>query len=166
MTERHFYKFVIRLKLLITISVIVNSCSVNKNISGTYRSNFADLGLFVTVLKLNPDSTVGYRHSGDLIFDTAVGVYHVVDKKVFVKFQKIKTDDFGPGNIPVLQTNRNSSLPFEYDYQYFIGHKKLFSTHIATGKKVSRAARYSKRKKFVLFGSHYYNRKWYLRKLH
>ncbi|HLA52553.1 MAG TPA: hypothetical protein VK618_04585 [Flavitalea sp.] len=93
-------------------------------------------------------------------------IFHVVDKKVFVKFQKIKTDDFGPGNIPVLQTNRNSSLPFAYDYQYFIGHKKLFSTHIATGKKVSRAARYSKKKKFVLFGSHYYKRKWYLRKLH
>ncbi len=147
------------------MSVIVNSCSVNKYISGSYRSNFADLGFFVTFLKLNQDSTVGYRHSGDLIFDTAVGVYHVVDKKVFVKFQKIKTDDFGPGNIPVLQTKRNSTLPFEYDYQYFIGHKKLFSTRIATGKILTRATRYSKRKKYVLFGSHYYKRKWYLRKL-
>lgn len=142
------------------------SCVTQRDISGTYKSNIASLGFFSTRIKFSPDSTLEYRHSGDLIYDTAVGRYYTRGRKIYVKFEPIKlVEYFGVSNVPVLRTQRDLSLPFSYDYIYLIGRKKIFLTHIDTGKKVTKTWGYSKRKHYISFGSHYYNRRGYLKKV-
>jgi hypothetical protein len=51
-------------------------------------------------------------------------------------------------------------------YQRFCYYwtQETFFSHAVTSKKVTKARRYNKRKKYLLFGSHYYKRRWYLKR--
>jgi hypothetical protein len=142
------------------------SCNSTENIAGTYKTNFAVLGFFGTTIRLKKDSTLQYVFQGDLMYDSTTGRYSIHDKKVYITFDKEFRDTnklYYRFDNMALKTNIMSGDTAHYQIFYFTGHNKLFSSHIETGKKVTNARRHNKRKKYLLFGSHYYNRRWYLR---
>ncbi len=144
------------------------SCSSTKNIAGTYQTNFADLGFFGTTIKLKPDSSLQYVFQGDLMYDSTTGHYSIYDRRVYITFDKELPDTnklyYRFDNMP-LKTDNISGDTIHYKVFCYIGHNKLFSSHIETGKKVTKVRRYNKRKKYFFFGSHYYKRRWYLRRV-
>ena len=107
----------------------------------------------MTRLKLKPDSTFEYRYRGDMMFDTATGHYTIGGKKILLTYDTVPADKLD------LSRNNNHSL-----HVYYIGHDKLFESY-QDGKIARRATRYNKRKQFIIFGSHYYKRKWYLKRM-
>ena len=74
--------------LVIYFSTFFISCGVNKKVHGKYRSNFADLGFFITEIELKSDSTFNYVFSGDLIHTELYGNYKVLNKNLYLKFDK------------------------------------------------------------------------------
>lgn len=153
---------------LAVLILLTFSCGSQKRTVGSYASKFPTMGFFGTRIKLKPDSTFEYRHAGDMIFDTATGIYFVANKKVYLKFLRLKENIFPsegllPSYVPRMEVKE--SVPFEYDYLCFIGNRKLFEADVSTGKKVTKAFGYSRRKKYLLFGSHYFERRYYLKKL-
>jgi hypothetical protein len=158
---KHFVTFLLLLWILI-------SCNSTKNISGTYRTNFAEFGFFGTTIRLKQDSSLQYVFQGDLIYDSTTGLYSVHDRKVYITFDKEPPDTTKLyhrfDNIP-LKTAVISDDTIHYQIFCYIGHKKLFSSHIETEKKVVKASGYNKRKKYFFFGSHYYKRRRYLKRV-
>jgi len=152
--------------LLILCSIF--SCGSTKNIAGTYHTNFADLGFFGTTVRLRSDSTLQYVFQGDLMYDSTTGRYTVKENKVYIRFDKEVPDTtklyYRFDNMP-LKTAFVEGDSVLYQSFLYIGHKKLFFAHAETGKKVTKARRYNKRKKYLLFGSHYYKRRWYLKRV-
>jgi hypothetical protein len=43
-----------------------------------------------------------------------------------------------------------------------VGDDKLSMVNFETGKKMKKAVAYNKRKKYILFGTHYYKKRWFL----
>ena len=89
----------LHLFFLLTFFLGLISCSSTKNISGTYRSNFADLGMFITKLTLKSDSSFEYRFRGDLIFDTATGRYNIENRKLILVYDSRPIDTSGLSTI-------------------------------------------------------------------
>jgi hypothetical protein len=143
------------------------SCRSAKNIAGTYYTNFASLGFFGTTVRLHPDSTLQYVFQGDLMYDSTTGKYTIRDDKVYIRFDKEVPDTtklyYRYDNMP-LKTAIIEGDSIPYQSFLYIGHNKMFFAHAETGKKVIKARRYNKRKKYLLFGSQYYKRRWYLKR--
>jgi hypothetical protein len=148
------------------ISFVLLSCKSTKNVAGTYHTNFASLGFFGSTVRLMQDSTFQYVFQGDLIYDSAIGRYCIYDQKVFLNFDKETPDStklyYRFDNMPA-RTTIISGNTIKYQSFYYIGHKKLFATNAVTGKKITKSKRYNKRKKYILFGTHYYKKRWYLK---
>ena len=143
------------------------SCSSTKNIAGKYGTNFADMGFFGTTINLKQDSTLEYIFGGDMIHHHIIGHYKIYDHKVYMVFDKEILDSnfastsFFPDTLYKTVYKGDTIL---YQSFCYIGHNKLFFAHAKTGKKVSKARRYNKRKEYLIFGSHYYKRRWYLKR--
>ena len=143
------------------------SCVTTKNIAGKYGTNFADMGFFGTTIKLKQDSTLEYMFGGDMIHHHITGHYKIYDHKVYMVFDKEILDTnfalglFFPDTLYKTVFKGDTIL---YQSFCYIGHNKLFFAHAQTGKKITKARRYNKRKKYLLFGSHYYKRRWYLKR--
>jgi len=150
------------------ISFCLTSCKSTKNISGKYRSNFAVHGFFVTRINLNTDSTFGYRMSGDMLFDTSNGRYKIDNKYVVLFHEPFKPDTseyekHGKETVLLsyaLSTNKHLTSP----EKYLVGHGKLFVCDI-TGDVVKKQFGYSKRRQYLLFGKHWYKRRYYLKRV-
>lgn len=143
------------------------SCSSTKNIAGKYGTNFATMGFFGTTIKLKQDSTLEYIFGGDMIYHHVTGHYKIYDHKVYMVFDKEKLDsNFASGSLFTDTLYKTVYLGDTIVYQTFcyIGHNKLFFAYAQTGKKITRAKRYCKRKKYLFFGRHYYKRRWYLKR--
>jgi len=67
---------------------VIISCRSTKNIAGKYETNFASMGFFGTTVILNPDSTLSYKFSGDMIYHYVNGNYKVLHNKVYILFHK------------------------------------------------------------------------------
>lgn len=78
--------------LILLFILTLAGCSTTKNISGTYRSNFAEMGFFSTTLQLNNDSTFNYSFNGDLIHNKATGIYNVDKRKLLLKYNLTPLD--------------------------------------------------------------------------
>jgi hypothetical protein len=152
--------------LLILCSML--SCNSTKNIAGMYYTNFADLGFFGTTIRLQPDSTLQYVFQGDMIYDSTTGHFTVRDHYVYISFDKEVPDStrlyYRFDNMPVKRALIEGDS-IRYQSFLYIGDNKLFFAHAETGKKVTKATRYNKRKRYLFFGSHYYKRRWYLKKI-
>ena len=102
------------------------------------------------------------------MYDSTTGHYHVADNKIYVNFDKEVQDTnkmyYRFDNMQ-LKTFLYFNDTIKYKQSYYIGHNKLFPIHIETGKKVTTARKYNKRKKYILFGSHYYDKRYYLKRL-
>lgn len=153
----------------LVFSVCQISCTSTNNIAGTYRSNFAVNGFFGTTITMNSDSTFSYRMRGDLMFDTSNGHYKIQKKYVVLyhlPFQPDTSEYKTLGKEAVLlsyalSTNNHLNGP----EKYLIGRKKLFVCD-RSGKAVKRNIGYSKRRKFLLFGTHLQNKRYYLKRIH
>lgn len=153
---------------MLLILLAMFSCSSSKNIAGTYHSKFAVHGFFGTTVRLKSDSTLEYVFQGDLMYDSTTGRYQVYDDKLYITFDKESPDTnrlyYRFENMP-LKTIIYFGDTIQYKLFYYIGHNKLFPAHVETGKKVSKASGYSKRRKYILFGSHYYERRYYYKRV-
>lgn len=140
------------------------SCTAKRELVGTYRSNFAEVGFFITQLHLLPDGHFTQTFSGDLIRNLSDGSYHTEGNRLILDYKSKSVD---PTMVELLKAAGADSLNFESDSlqrdTFLIKHKKLL--HIYEGKTIRRAQRYNKVKRFVILGSHYYRRKYFLRKV-
>jgi hypothetical protein len=154
--------------ILLTIFLGLISCSSTKNISGTYRSNFADLGMFITKVTLKSDSSFKYRFRGDLIFDTAAGRYRIDNRKLILIYDPRPIDTSGLSTMRSMGFKLDSPLTLKSDaglpHIFYIRRNKLFHSRQDEGI-VKRATKYNKTKKYLFFGNHYYKRKWYLKRV-
>lgn len=154
----------------IVIIILVNftSCTSTKNLEGSYRSNFTVLGFFVTRIKLNSDRTFEYLFHGDMISDTATGNYRIKGHKLILTYHSRPIDTSGLAYLQNIGLKLDESLNLKSDaglpHIFYIGQDKLFGS-FQDGKIVRKAVGYSKRKKYLLFGSHYYKRKYYLKRV-
>ena len=151
--------------ILIVNTIVLVSCISTKNFVGTYRSNFAELGFFITRLKLNSDSTFEYKFRGDMIYDTASGHYRVYHRKLILTYYPRPLDTTGLAFMDSVANKIGIELSASFDdkrpHIYYLGNKKLFES-IKDGIIVKKAFGYSKTKKYLLFGSHYYKHNHYL----
>ncbi|MFT3701762.1 MAG: hypothetical protein QM802_05305 [Agriterribacter sp.] len=125
------------------------------------------MGFFGTTVKLKPDSSLEYIFGGDMIHHHITGHYKIYDHKVYMVFEKeILDSNFARGSLftDTLYKTIYKGDTIVYQSFFYIGHHKLFFTHASTGKKVTKATRYSKRKKYLFFGTHYYKHCWYLKR--
>lgn len=152
---------------LATLASLLTACRTSRDITGTYRSKFATGGFFTTKVQLNADSTLQYVFQGDLEYEKATGHYRVDGNKLYILFDKEVPDSDRPYHqfdvMPVKSITHNGN-PIDYQMSLYIGHYKLFPANINTGKKVTRATGYSKRRKYFLWGSHYFKRRYYYKK--
>ena len=144
------------------------SCSSRLKISGIYGSNFAVNGFLGTRINLNKDSTFGFRMRGDMMFDTSNGHYEMNGRYIFLVHQPFQPDTseyekYGKDAVLLsyaLSTNKH----LKSAEKYMIGHRKLFVCD-SNGHVVKKQFGYSKRKQYLLFGNHWYKRRYFLKRL-
>ena len=169
----------LKIILVIYFSTILISCSVNKKINGKYRSNFADLGFFITEIELKSDSTFHYKSSGDLQRTELDGNYKVLNKNLYLRFDKqngeiekdavkiIENDTIV--DFEKLYNSHNYELKKEKEIKHHLKYKisknKLQVYNIETEKLVRKSKKYSNRRKYFIFGPKNYLKKSYLKKI-
>ena len=169
----------IKIILSILILTLLFSCNTKKSIIGKYRSNFAEMGFFVTKMELNKDSTFFYEFSGDLLHTELDGKYKIENKILYLRFNKLKGEtesefvkvsgkdtivnfeNFGKSHSYELRKENE----IEYHLKYKISNQKLFVYNIITNKIVRKVNGYSINRKYYVFGPKYYKKKRYLKKI-
>ena len=143
------------------------SCRSTKNIFGVYKSNFGVGGFFGTTVRLSSDSSFTFRMSGDLAYDTAAGHFQISGHSVFLIYKPLTIDTSS-----VYQTMKESFSIHEAitrnhnlhePTKYLVGHNKLFLTG-KNGFKVKRQWGYSKHRKYIFFGKHWYMQRYFLKR--
>ncbi len=132
------------------------------------RQTLPVLVFFGTTIILKQDSTLDYKFSGDMIYHRVTGTYKIDDKKIYMLFDKeILDTNFARAPLfdNLIKTIINKQDTINYQKIFYIGHDKLFFSYYKTGKKITMEKRYNKLKKYLLFGSHYYKKRHYLRKI-
>lgn len=160
--------------LLISIGFIILTSCRTTNLVGTYRSNCAEIGFFVTTVKLNNDSTFEYRFRGDLANESGIGTFTVSDRTLELNFVKDTTNDSkfnmtftdSLGNVDIVAVDLSELLnptPTE-PLTYKLGTNKLWVTN-NEGDVVKRANCYSRTRRFIFWGDRFMTtRKYYLDK--
>jgi hypothetical protein len=159
---------IMRFTVIFQLPFLLCSCSSTKNIEGIYRSRFAVSGFFGTKVNLRSDSTFTYRMRGDLVYDTAAGHYQTFNSYVILNYKPLAADSSAEYNSAremvavheAITGNHNLHEPT----RYLIGYKKLFLTD-KKGHKVKRQWGYSRHKRYILFGSHWHMKRYYLKKV-
>ena len=150
------------------LTVGLFSCQTQKNISGNYRSNFADLGFFITRIKLKQDSSFEYRFRGDMISDTATGKYKIDKRRLILTYDPRPIDTSGFAYLRTIGFKLDNLVNLKsdagYSHIYYIRNDKLYGS-LQDGKIVRKAVRYSKRKKYLFFGTHYFKHRHYLKRI-
>jgi hypothetical protein len=169
----------LKIILFIYFSTFLISCSVNKKVDGKYRSNFAEMGFFVTKIELNRDNTFHYEFSGDLLHTELDGKYRVENKKLYLRFNKLKGETESKigkvngkdtivnfenlGNSHSYELKKENEI--EYHLKYKISKQRLFVYNVQTDQIVRKANGYSETRKYLFFGPKYYKKKKYLKKI-
>ena len=148
--------------ILLFTAAIFYSCSPVKFATGTYRTNFPVQVMFSVRLKLNTDSTFEFVSQGDLSYDSVSGTYRLFHNKVFLLTIWTKTGPYRYTRAEDPKIFISGKDTIKYQSLFYIGTDKLYFTNLETGKKITKAKKYHPRKKWILFGNHYYNEKWYL----
>jgi len=156
-----------RILILGLFATSLISCSSTNNVAGTYTSNFAVNGFFGTRINLNTDSTFGYRMRGDMMFDTSNGHYKVDNNYIVLYHEPYKPDTseyvkYGKEAVLLsyaLSTNNHLAKP----EKYLVRHRKLFICD-TYGRIIKKQFGYSKRRQFILFGKHWYKKRYYLKR--
>jgi hypothetical protein len=149
------------------LALTLLSCGSTRPIAGTYHSRFAELYMFATTVRLKADSTMQYVFQGDMLYDSATGRYRVRGSSVYLEFDREVRDTnklyYRFDDMPQRHAYyRGDSIP--YKMLMYVGRDKLFPAYTKTGRRVTREKAYSRRRRFWLFGSHYYTRRFYYKK--
>jgi hypothetical protein len=165
-----------RLILSCSILILVSTYVIGQDLIGKYRTNFADLGFFMTEIEFKPEFRFHYTFEGDLQHRELDGNYKMVNKLVYLRFDSLKNDDIIKivgkdtivdlsqlGNIQSYDLKNENGI--EYHLKYRLRGNRLFSYHVVKNKIVRRAKYYSDKKRFLLFGPEYHYKKWYLKKI-
>ncbi len=159
---------IIQISLFCILPIGLLSCGSSKPALGVYLSRFAEVGMFGTTVRLKPDQTLEYIFHGDMLYDSATGHYRVCGSKLYVLFDPQPRDMFKLyyryNDMPLKEAICHGDT-ISYKLLLYLGPNKLFPGHAETGKKVTRAWGYSKRRKYVLFGAHYYVHRCYYRRI-
>ena len=168
-----------RIIINIILFVLLTSCNSNKIVVGKYRSNFAEMGFFITKIELKPDNTFHYEFSGDLQHTELDGIYRIEKNDLYLRFNKLK----GETEKDAIKIVKNDTIvdfeklsnshsyelkkdkKIEYHLKYRRSNGKLFVYNIQTNKIVRKAKKYSDKRKYILFGPKYYYKKMYLKKV-
>ncbi|MCD9855849.1 hypothetical protein LUD75_14080 [Epilithonimonas sp. JDS] len=143
--------------VFVLLFLITASCASKKDVSGIYKSNFADLGFFITTIELKKDSTFEYNFAGDLVNTDLTGKYRIKDKNIYLKFTKNKGDiESKSDSLSISEMlsgnyhnyNLKNESGFAYHLKYLIKGNRLFSYRIDNGKLVKFGKYYSDRKKW------------------
>lgn len=145
--------------ILIIIIIFSNKLYGQEKLLGYYTSNVAELGFFVTKIRLNKNYTFEYEFSGDLINQTGKGTFEIKNKnEVLLKFENDKEEE---KTVAELLSSGNSKIENK-KYKYQSG--KLFVFHL-DGYVVKRGQAYSRHKKYLFWGERYLTkRRIYLKK--
>jgi len=124
--------------------------------------------MFGTTVRLKTDHSMQYVFQGDLMYDSATGHYKVYGNQVYVEFDKELPDTnklyYRFDNMPQKYVYyQGDSVP--YKMLFYVGHNKLFPAYAETGRKITREKAYTKRRRFLFFGSHYYRKRFYYKKV-
>jgi hypothetical protein len=148
---------------ILGLSICICSCNTYRNSFGTYRSNLAQPDLQIKTLILKQDSTFEYIIKGNLIYGSLFGKYQIWKNKLFLSKIWEKTGQYRWSLLertPKILISGQDSI--EYQSIFYLGDDKLFEANFETGKKIRKAVGYNERKKYILFGTHYYKKDWYL----
>ncbi len=158
---------------------LLTSCSVHKNVTGKYRSNFAQFGFFSTQIILKPNKQFHYIFSGDLQHTELDGTYKTRANKLYLRFDKLKHEP-DSGAIKIVEKDTIVDMEkllnthsyelknengVEYHSKYKISKDKLRPYRIDNKRLVRRGKIYSNRRKFIIFGKKNYSKKYYLKKI-
>jgi hypothetical protein len=144
-----------RIFLLWIVITILAGCRTT-NLVGTYQSNCADIGFFVTTVTLKADSTFEYRFKGDLANNFGTGTFEVSNDILELSFDKdIIADSM---NIAKL-LNPSPKEPLYYK----TGNNKLWVIN-NEGKVVRTANCYSRTRRFIFWGDEFMTRRRYFLK--
>ncbi|MBV8328013.1 hypothetical protein [Chryseobacterium sp.] len=158
---------------LILVLLFLSSCYSQQNPAGIYRSKEADFGFFITTIELKNDHQFNYEFSGDLVHRKLSGIYQLKDHHLYLKFNKNKretesqndsltTEEIISGNYHNHDLNCENNI--DYHLKYKIRGHKLFAYR--TDNKPARKSKiYTHKKKFLFFGSHWKNKRNYLKKI-
>lgn len=165
-----------KLKIILCIFTlaVLDSCTINRNITGKYRSNFPDSGFFMTEIDLNQDSTVHYSFSGDLQHTDLYGKFNMQNSRLYLRFDKLKDttaltkkdtiiDEANLENTHFYDLKTENGI--EYHLKYQIAGKKLHPFHIINDRIVKRGQFCSDKKRYIFFGPICYKKKLYLKKV-
>jgi hypothetical protein len=170
----------INLIFVLVLTLTITSCKTSRKVVGVYRTNFPSLGFFMTQIDLNNDSTFHYIFSGDLTHVELDGKYKINDKRLYLRFDKLKEEyktlvfgtEENPDTVLNFEDWQNSHTydlkienGIEYHLKYRIDGDKLKSYNIETEKIVRKAKYFTDKKRYVLFGPSYKKKKWYLKKI-
>lgn len=145
--------------LLIFIIIFSNNLFGQEKIFGYYSSNVAELGFFVTKLRLNKNYTFEYEFTGDLIHQTGKGKFEIINKNVILL--KFDNENEDKKSVSEILSSGNTKIENK-KYKYKNG--KLFSFHI-DGYVVKRGQAISRHKKYLFWGEKYMTkRRIYLKK--
>jgi hypothetical protein len=150
---------------IVSLFMCLASCHYPKDLLGTYRSNFAETGSLMTTIRLKPDSSFEYVVKGNSLYDSSMGKYQILDHKLFLTTTWERTGQYKWSLLertPKIYRSGQDSVV--YQSIFYFGDEKLFIANFETGKKITRAVAYNERKKYLLFGTHYYKKRWYLKR--
>ena len=126
--------------LLIFVIFLSSNLFGQEKIFGYYSSNVAELGFFVTKIRLNKNYTFDYEFSGDLIHETVKGKFEILNRNVILlKFDKEKEVE---KSVAEILSSGNTEIENK-KYKYKNG--KLFPFHL-DGYVVKRGQAYSRHK--------------------
>ncbi len=150
---------------LLILFLLLISCNSRKNLIGTYRSNFAVHGFFVTEIKFNPDSTTEFHMAGDLMNENLTGRFRVSNNIAYIKFDKLKYDQskdtlsFSEILAKEVDTNEYRNMHsydlklengISYHLKYRIKHNKLLVYNIVSDKIVRKSQGSKNKRKYYL----------------
>ena len=145
--------------LLIFIIIISSNLFGQEKIFGYYSSNVAELGFFVTKIRLNKNYTFEYEFSGDLIHQSGKGKFEIIDKNVILL--KFDNEQENEKNVAELLSSGNTKIE---NKKYKYNNGKLFPFHL-DGYVVKRGQAFSRHKKYLFWGERYMTkRRIYLKK--
>ena len=151
---------------ILGLSIFIGSCTTSRNSLGIFRSNFAESGQQIKALTLKPDSTFVYIIKGNSIYDSTFGKYQIWRHKLFLSKIWEKT---GPYRWSLLEREPKIFVldrdSIEYQSIFYYDDNKIFTANFETGKKIKKVPVYNKRKKYILFGTHYYKKNWFLKRV-
>jgi len=151
--------------ILILLIIALGACSSNKDITGIYKSNFADLGFFITKLELRKDSTLRYNFDGDLIHQELNGKYTFKNDNLYLLFDKekdsMREEELLAGNYNNYDMRNEDGISFHK--KYLFKNYRLF-VYGKENKLIKRSRYYSGRKRYLFFGPTWSKKKYYLKK--